>query len=105
MSSDYYSIKHKDKSFGFIRTDSGRWFDIRDRPILTDGKIPNRDGVVHDAVRFTNEEVAEYVAESEERHRLVESVETLLQERIDVRRARLRYAKQRLSLPKKEIAK
>lgn len=62
--SDFYNIKHKNKSFVLIRTDTGRWFDIKGCHVLTDGQIPDLDGLILGAKRVSREFVAEKVAKS-----------------------------------------
>ena len=61
---DYYSINHKNKSFGFIRKCTGRWSDIKGCHLLTDGEILKRDGLIPNARPISNGFVAKKVAKS-----------------------------------------
>jgi hypothetical protein len=92
-------------SYLFVRRWSGKgFFNIAKCEVLTDGKILDRDGVVPDAVLFSNEEVAELVIESEERTKCLENIESLLEEWINLRRSRSRKANHRPNqLQKKEV--
>lgn len=82
------------------------FYNIARREVLTDGKIPNRDGLIPDAIFFTNEEVADLLTESEERTRRLENIDSLLGEWLGLRRSRSRRTKQRLhQLQRKEVAK
>jgi hypothetical protein len=55
MSTDTFYARVDNKSHVFIRTES-RFFDI------TDDEVPDRDGLVPDAILVSNETVAELVA-------------------------------------------
>jgi hypothetical protein len=104
--SDHYLVNLENKSSQVVRTES-RFFDITDCNILTDGHIDDNDGLIPNAIEVTSQEVADLVAQSEARSEQLESVESLLKEWIEIRRARLRRAKNRLLLQKnlKEVAK
>ena len=104
--SDYFFIKDGNKNSHFIRTCTGKLYDITGCSILTDGRIDENDGLVPSAILLSNEEVADLVAESEARTQQLEIVETLLKEWIEIRKARSRRAKQRLQqLQKQEVVK
>jgi hypothetical protein len=88
-----------------IRTES-RYFDITACPDpFHDGHIDGNDGVVPDAIEVPGHEVADLVAASHVRAQQLERIESLLIEWIEIRRAKSRRAKNRLSLQKREVAK
>ena len=93
-------------SYLFVRTERG-FFNIAKCEVLTDGKVPDRDGsVVPNAIPFHDEEVAYLVAEAEARAEKLENIESLLERWIDLRRHRSRKAKRgKLRLQKKEVSK
>lgn len=88
-------------SYLFVRSRKG-FFNIAKCEVLTDGHIDENDGLVPKAILFTNEEVADLLAESEERARRLERIESLLEEWVNLRRGELRKAKHRLALQRKE---
>lgn len=91
----------------FVPRGNGKgFFEIARREIPTDGRIPNRDGVILDAVLWSDEEVADLLTEIEERERRLKNIESLLEEWLGLRRSKSRRTKQRLHrLQKKEVAK
>lgn len=103
-SSNCLKLFLNDRQRDFIRTESG-WSDVSKCHVLTDGEISNRDGLVPDAVRVSDSDVAELFAESNVRTEQLQRIESLLREWIEIRKARSRRAnqKQRLSLQKKEV--
>jgi hypothetical protein len=103
--SNYFKVNLKNKHLEIIRTEK-RFFDISDCQVQTNGGIGGNDGLVSDAVEVSAQEVADLVTESEERARRLESVESLLEQWINNRRALSRKAtKYRLQLQKHEVVK
>jgi hypothetical protein len=91
----------------FVPRGNGKgFFEIARCEVLADGNVPNRDGVLPNAILWSNEEVADLLTEIESRERRLESIESLLKEWLGLRRARSRRAKQKpKQLQKKEVAK
>jgi len=99
---DSYIISLGNKFAVFIRTEN-TWWDATECNPLTDGHVDENDGFLVNAKRISNEFVADLVAESEERAQRLESIESLLEEWISLRRSRSRRAtKHRLALQRKE---
>ena len=89
----------------FVRSGKG-FFNIAKCEVNTDGHIDDNDGLIPNAVPYHPEEVAYLVAEAEERQRCLESIESLVEELIDVRRSKSRKAKAGLKqIQRKEVAK
>lgn len=103
MSVSYFKISLPHKVFWYVRTDSGKFFDITGCEPLTNGRIDECDGLLLSAKEVSPQFVADLVAEAERRNGQLQTVETLLREWIKIRRARVRRAKQRLSIQKKEV--
>jgi hypothetical protein len=101
---DSFSLTDKyGNTYLFVRSGKG-FFNIAKCEVLTDGHVDEDDGLVPNAILFSNEEVADLLTESEERARRLESIESLLEEWINLRRGRSRKAKHRLRLQKQEVA-
>jgi hypothetical protein len=102
---DIHGRKHR-----FRRSQNRKgYYDILDCYPLTDGRVPNRDGLLPDAIYYTNEEVADLITQAEERQRRLEKTEQSLKEYIEFRRSWFRKpgkgGKVRLQKQKKEVAK
>lgn len=98
---DSYYVRVNNKSRVFKRTESG-FYDITDW-------VPDRDGaLLHNARRVSDVEVAELVAQEEDRRARLERAEASLREWIEFRRAWQRKpskrGKLRLQKMKKEAA-
>lgn len=67
--SDYLFIKDGNKNSHFIRTCTGRLYDITNcrNSILTDGHIDENDGLIPNAIRISDSYVVELMAKSESR--------------------------------------
>lgn len=92
-------------SYLFVRTGK-RWFNIAKCEVNTNGYVDDDDGLVPNAVPFHPEEVAYLVAEAEERDRSLESIESLLEEWINLRCSKSRKANHRPhQLQKQEVVK
>ena len=97
----YYRVNHE--SHFFIRTES-RFYEIADCRVLTDGEVPDHDGLLPNAKRVSDEKVAELVAKEQERQQHLESG-ILLRERFPLRQAWSRKAgRSNLRLKKKEVS-
>jgi hypothetical protein len=95
ISSDTISVTDKfGNSCLFVRT-WDRWFNIAKCEVRPDGLIP-------DAVFFSNEEVDDLVAQSEEYQERLARTEASLRKWIDFRNAWSRKGKGKLLLQKKE---
>ena len=94
-------------SYFFVRSLGKRtgFFNISKYEVLAkDSNTPKGyAGIIPDAAWFSDEEVADLVAEEEARNQRLQRIETLLKEWIDIRRSRSKSAKERLSLQKKEV--
>jgi hypothetical protein len=103
---DFLLMDIHGRNHRFRRTRNGKgYFDILDCYPLTDGRVPGLDGVLPDAIYFTNEEVADFITQAEQRQARLERAESALRERIDFRNAWARKSKRKLSLQKKEVVK
>lgn len=91
----------------FVRTEGKGWFNIAKHEVLTDSRIDPKYGLIPYAVHYTDEQVAELLAEAEERQDRLERTEASLREWIEFRQAwsRKPSKKGKLSLQKKEVAK
>jgi hypothetical protein len=96
-------------SYLFVRTGkyakgNDRWFNIARCEINTDGHVDDNDGLIPDAVFYSNEEVAELVAQYEEHQERLAKAEASLREWIEFRRSWSRKGKRKLRLQKQEVA-
>ena len=97
LGNSYFFVRSLRKQKGF--------FNIAKCEVLIDGKVPDRDGLVPDAVFFTNEQVADLITQSEAHTQRLENVQSSLEQWIDLRCSRSRKAKQgKLRLQKKEVS-
>lgn len=100
---EHYFLSFPDnKTHLVVRTES-RFFDITDRPINHDGHIDDNNGLIPDAVEIPTQTVADLYAEEIVRNERLGKIETLLMQWLDIRRARLRRAKESLKLQKQEV--
>lgn len=93
MSCDTFYARVNNKPHVFIRTES-RFFDITDCSVLTNGHIDENDGLVPNAMKMSDVEVADLLAEAEEYNERLASAEAALRECISFRQALSRKAKQ-----------
>jgi hypothetical protein len=106
MLSDTFYARVDNKSHVFIRTEK-HWFDIYACSVLTDGsRIGCNDGLIPNAVKVSEEEVAELVAAQEkEYNKRLARVEASLRKWIAFRQAWSRKGEKKLSLQKREVVK
>lgn len=80
---DADSISLKDYSgndYLFVRSLSGKkkgWFNIAQCPVSTDGRYPNRDGLVLGATWYSDEDVLDMLLDSEQTPEQLEQLERL----------------------------
>jgi hypothetical protein len=102
---DFQLIDIHGRNHRFRRARNGKgFFDILDCYPLTDGRVPGLDGVLPDAIYYTNEEVADFITQAEQRQARLERAESALREYIKFRQSWLRKGKRKLSLQKKEVS-
>jgi hypothetical protein len=64
MSVNHFNVRLKHKSYDFIQTDTGRWFDIANCYVLSDSVISGRDGLVSNTIPVPDSTVADLVAQA-----------------------------------------
>ena len=87
------------------RTGKDRWFNITKREVFTDGNVPDRDGLIPDAVPVHPEEVAYVVAQAEVHQERLARAESALREWINFRNAWAMKGKRKLAIQKQEVVK
>jgi hypothetical protein len=104
MSCDTFYARVDNKPHVFIRIEK-HWFDIYGRSVRADGsRIDSNEGLIRNAVKVSEEEVAELVGQAEEYQERLARAEAALRQWVDFRRSRSRKGKRKLSLQKKVVA-
>lgn len=102
---DFYLTDSNHKKHRFVRSSRKKkgFFDVEGYPVLTDRSIEGNNGVVPDAIWYSDEEVAELVAQHEEYQGRLKRAETSLRQWVDFRESWSRNGRRKLKLQRKEV--